>query len=235
VLQQLFALHQGSAIKRLGLAVIGHVDMQPINPKSDSHLCTELHQAFAFKPSPPWETVPAEADEAERQKANNQLAWCRAASVMDKIRAGMERAGGKQKRPDVEIAVLGMGTSWLRAQAEGRCPSHGKAWSERKDCSDARRVDLLIRFEPRATVAQSVCDTQGDDPATALYCLQHCAEQAAVGSRTGSGVRTATAPLFRDGPSRDRAIPAGWYLKRLPKKANRYLDMKRIRETLEVK
>jgi hypothetical protein len=234
VFQGLFAREGASALQRMGLGVVGHVDMQPINPGSDSHLCTGLHEAFDYAPSPAWTAVPAEAEEEERQHANNQLAWCRAASVAHEIRRGMERAGGARKKAKLELAVLGLGTSWLRSQPAGACPAHGKPWSERRDCGDARRVDLLVRFVPSSEVSQSVCDREGDDPATALYCLQRCSEQAAVGSHAGSGVAARTAPLFVDGRQSDEALPDGWYLTRSPADSNRAVDLERVCDTLGI-
>jgi hypothetical protein len=236
VLEKLFKSSGKSALKRLSLAVVGHVDMQPINPRSDSHLCLELQKYFGYTPKPVWVPVPAEATEDERQYANNQLAWCRAASVAEQISIGMGRTTEAKSWANSEMAVLGLGTSWLRSQAEGICPNHGQSWQQRKDCTDARRVDLLIRFEPQSETAQSTCDAKGDDPATALYCLQHCSEQVAVGSRSGSGASAESAPLFLDGVAkRDDALPAGWYLKRIPESRKRTLDLERVCDTLEVK
>jgi hypothetical protein len=236
VLEKLFKSSGKSALKRLSLAVVGHVDMQPINPRSDSHLCLGLQKYFGYEPEPGWVPVPAEATEDERQYANNQLAWCRAASVAEQISIGMGRTMDAKSWANREMAVLGLGTSWLRSQAEGICPNHGQSWQQRKDCTDARRVDLLIRFEPQSETAQSRCDSKGDDPATALYCLQQCSEQVAVGSRSGSGASAESAPLFLDGAAkRDEALPAGWYIKRIAASRKRTLDVDRVCDTLDVK
>lgn len=234
VFQGLFELKGLTALKRMGLSVVGHVDMQPINPGSDSHLCTELHKAFGYEPSPAWTAVPEEAEEEEQQHANNQLAWCRAGSVTHQIQQGMERARGSENKAELELAVVGLGTSWLRSQPKGVCPAHGKPWSERKDCTDARRVDLLVRFVPLSEVSQSLCDRKGNDPATTLYCLQQCSEQAAIGSHAGSGVATQAAPLFLEGRQSEEALPDGWYLKRAPADPNRTVDLKRVCDTLGV-
>ncbi len=240
VLQQLFELQGGGALERLGVAVVGHVDMQPIKPSSESHLCTELQGAFAYEPTPAWVPVPPEAEEEERQHANHQLAWCRAASVGHHIQLGMEAGStGKKRggdgRPPVELAVLGMGTSWLRSQPDGACPDHGMPWWERKECRDARRVDLLARFEPRAQTAESTCDKPGQDPASTLYCLQDCSEAAAVGAEVGTGIGADTAPLFVYGAAPEKALPSGWYLKRMPESPTRHLDLGRICETLGIR
>jgi hypothetical protein len=243
VLQGLFALEQGAALERLDLAVVGHVDMQPINPRSDSHLCPGLQQKLGYQPSPPWQPVPADAVEEERQQANNQLAWCRAASVGYQIRLGMqeasEKAGPAKARSDggagFELAVLGLGSSWLRSQPEGRCPSHGEKWSVRTDCGEARRVDILVRFEPASARVVSACEERGDDAAGALYCWQQCKELLAAGSHAGSGVVAESAPLFLRGSQAEaEALPAGWYLQRLPEAAGRVLDLQRVCDTLGV-
>jgi hypothetical protein len=234
VLQQLFEEQKGGAIERLGLAVIGHVDMQPINPQSNGHMCTELLKELNYHPSTSWVPLPAKSSEEDRQHANEQLAWCRAASVTQKIRLGMN---GTRKGADtgaVELAALGMGTSWLRSQPGGICPNHGLSWTVRKECSDARRVDLLVKFKPRVQSELSACEKESDDPAVALYCMQQCTEQAAAGSTTGTGVATESAPLFISGVTRDERLPAGWYIRRIPTTANRYLDTKRICETLGI-
>ncbi|MBN1655863.1 MAG: hypothetical protein JXA30_19005 [Deltaproteobacteria bacterium] len=236
VLEKLFKSSDAGALRRLSLAVVGHVDMQPINPRSDSHLCLALQSYFGYEPEPAWVPVPAEAQEQERQYANNQLAWCRAASVAEQISIGMGRTNDVKSWANRELAVLGLGTSWLRSQPDGVCPNHGQSWQERKDCADARRVDLLIRFEPRVETAQSTCDVQGDDPATALYCLQQCSEQVAVGSSAGSGTSAESVPLFLDAPAKkSEALPDGWYLKRLPESPDRRLDLDRVCDTLSVK
>jgi hypothetical protein len=243
VLQGLFALEQGAAVKHLDLAVVGHVDMQPINPRSDSHLCLGLQEKLAYRPSPPWQPVPAEAEEEERQQANDQLAWCRAASVGYQIRQGMQEASGEAGPTEervaggsgVELAILGLGSSWLRSQPEGRCPGHGKKWSERADCSQARRVDILARFEPASATVVSACEERGDDAAGSLYCWQQCKELLAAGSHSGSGVEAQSAPLFvRGSQAEAEALPAGWYLQRLPDATGRVLDLQRVCETLGV-
>jgi hypothetical protein len=236
VLEKLFKSSTGSALKRLGLAVVGHVDMQPINPLSDSHLCLDLQKYFGYEPDPAWAPVPAEATEDNRQNANNQLAWCRAASVAEQITIGMGLNTDIKSWTDLDLAVLGLGTSWLRSQPDGVCPNTGKRWEEQKECTDARRVDLLLRFEPQTETAQSICDAEGDDPVTALYCLQQCSEQAAIGSTTGSGTVAQSAPLFIDAATESNAVlPSGWYLKQQPESPNRNLDIDLVCKTLEVK
>ncbi len=226
------ALFAGSAaIEGLGAAVIGHVDMQPLNAGSQSHVCTELMQALDYTPSVPWEAVAAGASDEARQYANEQLAFCRAASVGDELRKGVTKKGpvGSQ----VELAVVGAGSSWLRSRPEGVCPAHGKSWQERSDCLDARRVDLLVRFTPKAERTQSSCNADRGDPAGALYCLEQCVEEAAVGSKTGSGLTTAAVPLFT--PRRDStAIPAGFYMHQLGGGSDRGLDLGLVCDTLGI-
>jgi hypothetical protein len=236
VLEKLFKSSGGSALKRLGLAVVGHVDMQPINPQSDSHLCFDLQKYFGYEPDPAWTPVPAEATEDDRQVANNELAWCRAASVAEQITIGMGQTTDAKSWTDLDLAVLGLGTSWLRSQPDGVCPNTGKRWEEQKECTDARRVDLLMHFEPLTETAKSTCDVEGDDPATALYCLQQCSEQAAVGSSAGSGTTAGSIPLFIDSTTQSNApLPSGWHLKQLPESRTRNLDIDLVCKTLEVK
>jgi len=235
VLAGLLDPKQPSSLLRMDAAVLGHVDMRPLRPESDSHVCTELQRGLGYAPEPAWSAVPAEATEEERLYANNQLAWCRAASVADALRGGMRGdTKAKDAAPEedglpLSLAVLGVGTSWLGSQPGGACPSTGKSPSEEKDCVDARRVDLLLRFTPRSEATTSSCDVEGSDARTALHCLQQCLESEAVGQLEASDAPPERTPLFVERPTPAAAgLPAGWYLKELSAGAGRTLDVARV-------
>lgn len=222
----------GAAIEGLGAAVIGHVDMQPLNAGSQSNVCTALMQALDYTPSVPWEPVAAGANDEARQHANEQLAFCRAASVGDELRKGVTKKGPLNAQ--VELAVVGAGSSWLRSRQDGVCPAHGKSWQERSDCLDARRVDLLVRFTPKAERTHSSCNADRNDPAGALYCLEQCVEEAAVGSKTGSGLTTTNVPLFTPSRAGRVATPAGFYLHQLGAGTDRALDLPLVCDALGI-
>lgn len=230
VFQDLFA--RGGAIESLSAAVIGHVDMQPLNPGSSSHVCTELMTTLGYERTVPWTAVAAGATDEERQYANQQLAFCRAASVGDQLRQGMTRKAAPGATS--ELAVVGAGSSWLRSRVDGKCPTHGKSWQERSDCMDARRVDLLVRFTPKAERTQAPCDADRNDPSGALYCLEQCLESAAVGSHAGSGMTTAAVPLFVPAHGAPTSLPSGFYLHRIGAQADRRLDLSLVCDTLGI-
>jgi hypothetical protein len=226
------------AIRRLEVAVVGHVDRQPLAAASDSHLCTALQEALAYTPPVPWTAVPEDAEESERLYANNQLAWCRAASVTDALVSGMRRAarrtGSAAPADSMELAVAGFGDTWLATRKDGRCPGTGKPIDDDPRCADARRVDLLLRFVPSEESTVSRCEREGDSTADALACLERCIEQAAVGAQVGSGVAARSAPLFIDGEDRSDLLPVGFYLHRVPAFESRALDLRRVCRTLGV-
>lgn len=226
------------SLSSMDAAVLGHVDMRPLRPQSESHICTALQQSLGYAPQPAWSVVPAEATEEERLYANNQLAWCRAASVADAMRIGMRgdaKAGEADSELPLSLAVLGVGTSWLGSQPGGACPSTGKAPSQEKDCVDARRVDLLLRFTPSSEATVSTCDRTGEDAQTALHCLQQCLESEAVGRRSATDAPRQAAALFvqRATPSAE-GLPAGWYLKELSTGEGRTLDVARVCQALGI-
>ena len=225
------ALADHGAIENMGAAVIGHVDMQRLSAGSQSHLCRELMQSLAYEPSVPWEAVPANADDEQRQYANEQLAFCRAASVGDQLRRGMLRDGAMPT--NLDLAVMGAGSAWLRSQPNGICPAHGLSWNERSDCLDARRVDLLVRFNPRTERDVSTCNADRNDPAGALYCLERCAEEAAVGAKAGSGLTTAQVPLFTSF-ARSLGLPSGFYSHALTGQRDRTVDLSVVCHTLGI-
>ena len=79
-------------------------------------------------------------------------------------------------RTGTEIAVLGMGTSWLRSQPNAACPGKDPSRVKPTQCGAARRVDILVRFAPRAETRGSTCDRDNADAIGSLYCLQQCEE-----------------------------------------------------------
>lgn len=230
VFQELFA--RGGAIEGLSAAVIGHVDMQALNPGSGSNVCAELMQSLGYTPDVPWEPVAPGASDDERQFANQQLAFCRAASVGDQLRQGMLRKPAPESQS--ELAVVGAGSNWLQSQPGGICPAHGKSWLERSDCMDARRVDLLVRFTPKAARTQSTCNADRNDPSGALYCLEQCLEEAAIGATSGSGIDTTNVPLFMPAPTAPLVLPSGFYMHRISATTDRTLDLARVCDTLGI-
>jgi hypothetical protein len=238
VLQTLLSREQSSALEELGIAVIGHVDMQPLRASSDAHLCTSLLNELGYTPSVPWAAVPDAASDEERAYANDQLAFCRAASVTQALQNGMARAGKLAKSASadgaqrVDIAVLGVGASWLGSQPSGQCPSTGQRYQAEHACVDARRVDLLLRFTPRLQATSSHCALPGDDPANALTCLERCYDEAAIDDR--SAQREQSTPLFSAGAAADTALPAGFYLQQLGRAQDRHLELARVCQTLGI-
>jgi len=230
VFQELFA--RGGAIEGLSAAVIGHVDMQPLNSGSGSHVCTGLTGSLGYTADVPWEPVASGASDDLRQLANQQLAFCRAASVGDQLQQGMARKPAAAAQS--ELAVVGAGSNWLQSQPNGICPAHGKPWQERSDCMDARRVDLLVRFTPREERTQSTCNADRTDPSGALYCLEQCLEEAAIGSKSGTGMTATSVPLFVAAPPTPPVLPAGFYMHRIGANADRTLDLGRVCDTLGI-
>lgn len=217
-----------ASLATIQLAVIGHVDYQLLKPGSASHVCTDLQTALGFVPRGRWEKVAEDAPDEERLYANNQLAWCRAANVAEHMHAALGDA-----IPSMELAVVGMATSWLASQKDGVCPSHGKNRSERSDCAEARRVDVVVRFSPRADVRRSTCAKSEAGTETALWCLEDCMEKLALGRSTRTGMTPESAPLFVDGKEDRDALPVGWYVQ-IPAPAARRLALGRICEVLGV-
>lgn len=151
-------------------------------------------------------------------------------------RRGEDSGGGSSTAtPSVELAVVGMATSWLASQKEGVCPSHGKARTDRPDCPEARRVDVLVRFSPRADVRRSTCSKTEPGTEAALWCLEDCMEHLALGGGSaGSDVTPEAAPLFVDGKEDRGALPVGWYVQRVPAPATRKLALGRVCAVLGV-
>lgn len=228
-----------SALESMEIAVVGHVDLQPIRAAGDAHDCAQLRKAFAYAPEVPWRPLSPDAPEEERLYANNQLAWCRAAETTARLRAGMQRAqrAGRGQKAQAAFAIAGAGVSWLRSRPEGRCPGHGRSYEDEPQCAEARRVDLLVRFVPRARALRSRCDGPTDSLAGALYCLEQCARQAAVGARPHGVKSTASAsaaPLFLRRESERTALPSGFYLKLVDTEPKLTLDLDRLCATLGI-
>ena len=209
------------AIERLAVAVVGHVDLQPLNVTSEAHLCKSVQTSLDYKPPHPWRPVPAGAAEEARLYANDQLAFCRAGAVALEIVRGLGQRGAKQA---TDLAVLGAGATWLRSQPKG-CPTRSP---ERQEgvCAAARRGDVLLGFSPKLHSEVSRC--QADAAHNALTCLQDCREQAAVGFHTGAGLDKADAPLFSNRAAPGRRPPPGFYLKQKAAGGKRRLQLPRV-------
>jgi hypothetical protein len=74
--------------------------------------------------------------------------------------------------------------------------------------------------------AASACDQAGTDAQTALYCLQQCMEQAAVGAQPEGAATAQRAPLFESGAAAD-VLPGGFYL-HVTGDPDRALDLRRV-------
>lgn len=238
VLQTLLSREHGAALQELGVAVVGHADLQPLRARSDAHLCAALLTELGYQPPAPWSALAEDASDEERTYANNQLAFCRAASVTQALQRGMARArelapqssdAGDQR---VDVAVLGVGASWLASQNGGSCPSTRKRYQDEHSCPDGRRVDLLLRFTPRLLATTSSCPLSGDDTASALACLERCYDEAAIDDR--SERREPAAALFAPGPPPSEALPPGFYLQQLSPAQDRHLELGRVCHTLGI-
>lgn len=123
--------------------------------------------------------------------ANDRLAYCRAARVASAIHRGITNVFASYRYmgpevdppliPRVTIAALGASDAFYDRL---RCPSTGDG-----DCSEARRVEVVLEIVPRVSTRRWQCEHRGSDPATLLYCLQSC-EQVA-----NTRVRSARQPL----------------------------------------
>jgi hypothetical protein len=223
-----------AALAKLQVGVVGHVDDELLKPGSTAHVCSELHAALGFSPRGRWEQVSDDAPDEERWYANNQLAWCRAANVVEHVRRGLGDGASGPAENDVETAVVGMGAGWLASRKDGVCPSHGESRAVRPDCPEARRVDVLLRFSPRAEVRYATCKNRATGTEAALACLEDCLEQLALGTSADSGVAAEAAPLFVDGQEARDALPAGWYVQRVPATEGRRLALGRLCDVLGV-
>lgn len=178
---------------QIELAVMGHADTVPFRERGQWDACPVLRNTLGFTPSESWSALPERATLADRQRANEQLSWCRAAEVARSLRCGLALVThGNQRfsgdpcaslRPEElggvggsRTSVVGAGTSWVQSQPEGTCSVvEGELAGS---CAEARRVDVFVRFSPSADLIDSPCPRSADDPAGALFCLQHCNERA---------------------------------------------------------
>ncbi len=155
-----------SHLDSIDVAVVGHVDLEPpVNQRLD---CRDLRDGWAESP---WPRVVR-----NRDRANERLAWCRAARAADSVRTGLGGAG------TIRVASVGLASQWLSTRmnptAEGAtCPAPTTEADVPADgrCQSARRVDLLVRLAAEPSAATTACTRQGDTPADVLYCLEECA------------------------------------------------------------
>jgi hypothetical protein len=154
---------------------------------------------------------------------NNQLAWCRAASVAQQVLCGMTQRAGRehvdcaqvefdsQSQHRVSVGLIGASSLWQQRQRlPGTCPHCDAPGSAAQcNCNLARRVDVFVQFRPRETGVPSVarCEaTAGGSPeARSLYCLQECLEGRSV---LAEELRLERHELF--GTCEGSQAPQGW-------------------------
>ena len=162
---------------------VGHVDRQRLASGGAfvGAPCPELQQEFAVPASARW--AAPETGETPDDDAllvwNDRLSWCRAAYGASQTLRGLRAVAGS-RRQRLDVAVVGAGTEWL--EGVGRCPEG--AGSGRGSCAAARRVDVLLRFEPAERLVEQRCAPPGEirgDAAQVLYCYEDCAVVREVG------------------------------------------------------
>ncbi|MEZ4393811.1 MAG: hypothetical protein R3A48_22290 [Polyangiales bacterium] len=210
---------------RIELAVLGHSDTVPFRQRGDWDACPILRATLGFTPGETWSALAEGASLADRQRANEQLSWCRAAEVARSLRCGLALVTHGNQRfsgdpcaslPPEELggvggasrtSVVGAGTSWIASQAQPACSVEPGA--PPGSCAEARRVDVFVRFIPSSDLIDSPCPQSADDPAGALFCLQQCNEQAgasvAVSASLGGSRSELHVPCTPESP-----LPASW-------------------------
>lgn len=157
-----------SHLQSVDVAVVGHVDLElPRNARLD---CRDLRGEG-------WAEAPWPRAQRSRDRANERLAWCRAARAASSVRAGLQGVS------NVRVASVGLASRWLATrmnpEAEGAtCPAPTDPEADVPAdgrCQSARRVDLLVRLAAEPSRATTTCTRQGNTPADVLYCLEECA------------------------------------------------------------
>lgn len=185
-------------LEHVDVAVVGHVDLQL--PRNARLRCDELSgEGWA---TAPWTGRPR----ASRERANERLAWCRAARAADSIRTGLGDG-------PLRVAAIGAAGRWLRGKmnpseegavcpeprAEDDEPAEGK-------CQSARRVDVLIRLQATPGRATTECDRAGSTPADVLYCLEQCVSRPEASQ---SALQNPSDFLLQRGT---QTLPSEWHL-----------------------
>lgn len=153
-------------LQHVDVAVVGHVDLQL--PRNARLRCDDLsREGWA---APPW----TGRVRASRQRANERLAWCRAARAASSIQTGLGDG-------PLRVAAVGAAGRWLQGQMNptdesAQCPEPRSEDDEATEgkCQSARRVDVLIRLQATPGRATTECDRAGNTPADVLYCLEQC-------------------------------------------------------------
>jgi len=211
-----------ASLGNVQIAVVGHVDDVRLAPGRAFNPCPELRAAVGYVPSPPWTELTASAPPDARRAGNDQLAWCRAANVARHLQCGM--TASRRTVPassgdpcadigpppsDATVTILGASTAWQDAQPPAACsapPDPTEAYHGY--CAEARRVDVFVKFVPTAASVRSPCVRTGDDPATALWCLQDCLERAAAPTRADLATDV---PLLVPCSTQSGMLPQGWF------------------------
>lgn len=213
-----------SGIESARVVFVGHVDQVQLRPPGGWEPCPALVHAWHYGAGESWQSVPANDAAQLDTLGNNQLAWCRAASVAQQVLCGMTQRAGHERvdcshvsfepQTDRRLAVglIGASSLWQqRQQAPGVCPHCESAGSAAQcNCDSARRVDVFVQFQPRetggASVARCEAAASGSPEARSLYCLQECLEGRSV---LAEELRLERHDLF--GTCSGSSAPSGWF------------------------
>ncbi len=238
---------EGRSAGHVDLVTVGGADQVALAENSRFDGCPVLRTALSPGATEPWFSPSATATVSDRQRGNEQLAWCRAAAVYRSLRCGVYlAASGVTPVAGAEPCVswpsaagteadrvLGAGTGWMTAHPTTACSAQPPGTQPLQGwCPEARRVDVLVNLVPSADPVAEECPDASRDPSGALSCLQRCLEhQAAV-------VRVETpraSPLFVP-CSATAPLPEGWISAPPWRTANlsecRAPDLSRLREAL---
>ncbi|MEI8255572.1 MAG: hypothetical protein WCJ30_07860, partial [Deltaproteobacteria bacterium] len=218
-------LAQRGGIEGARVVFVGHVDEVHLSPSNPFEPCRGLVEAFAYQAGREWTPIAPGQTELLDHDGNDHLAWCRAASVAQQVLCGMRASSDPRATRDCEtlafdparagglsLALVGASTMWQQRQPAQVCPACAQPGAAAQcECGQARRVDVLVQFQPHETASsQAACASggaAGDANGQALYCLQDCLE--------GRSVLAEEAPIERHELFTDCAgaesTPAGWH------------------------
>ena len=212
-----------SGIESARVVFVGHVDQVQLRPSNGWGSCPSLAHAWHYGAGESWQPVPATDAAQLDTTGNNQLAWCRAASVAQQVLCGMRQRGGATRldcsqvgfdadaQHRLSVGLIGASSLWQQRQrTPGTCPRcEGAGTAAQCNCDLARRVDVFVQFQPResGSAAMTLCDSAsgGSSDARSLYCLQECLEGRSV---LAEELRLERHELFGD--CTGAAAPAGW-------------------------